>query len=190
MHHLAHQLITAPRLAAEGSGFAFVGQFRVIMQLDASTDWSKFEYRQYIKGTCFVNHGRFSGTPHSRANWNQVGSSVNGASYFRMTGGLNATEYREDNEIVNGVPTKFGHRSNRPTVITGLQDHYLPTQRTGRIYHSLDTFGIRGTSREVGLRIVYNLHYEGRIIDTSLPATGSQTILRRRWSIAANDIIP
>ncbi len=188
MHHLSHQLITPPRLAADGRGFAFVGQFRVIMQLDASSDWTKFEYRQYIKGTCLIYRGRFASFPHSRANWTPIGAPLHAGHLFKVPGGLKES-FTEDGEVLNGVITRFGYRSNRPVVSLGLQDHYLPTQRTGRIYHSLDTFGIRGERVEPGLRIVYNISYEGRIIDTSRSASGSQTVLRRHWNFSADDII-
>jgi hypothetical protein len=186
MHHLAHQIITPPRLAADGHGFAFVGQFRVIMQLDPSTDWTKLQYRQYIMGKCLLYHGSFSSLAHSRATWSARGLPESGNHYFSVPGGL-SNEYKEDGEVINGATSRFGYRNNPPVFGLGIEDRYLPSQRAGRIYHSLDTFGMRGTRRETGLRIIYNLYYEGRIIDTTL--RGRQTILRRRWSISADDII-
>lgn len=186
MHHLSHQVITPPRLAADGQGFAFVGQFRVIMQLDPLSDWTKLQYRQYIKGSCFLYHGSFSSLAHSRANWSARGLPGSGNQYFGVPGGL-TNDYTEDGEVINGTPYKFGYRNNPPLVASGIEDRYLPSQRAGRIYHALDTFGMRGARRETGLRIIYQLHYEGRIIDTTL--SGSQTIVRRRWSITADDII-
>ena len=188
MHHLSHQIITPPRLAAEGSGFAFVGQFRVNMQLDPETDSARLQYRQFIKGSCLIYHGRFSSSPHTRANWSAVGLPGNGNQFFTVPGGLTAN-YTEDGEVVNGTVTRFGYRSSLPVNTLGTEDRYLPSQRTGRIYHLLDTYGMRGARRETGLRITYNLFYEGKIIDTSLPATGSQTVLRRHWEIRADDII-
>jgi hypothetical protein len=186
MHHLSHQVITPPRLAAEGQGFAFVGQFRVIMRLDGEADWEKYQYRQYIKGSCFLYHGRFRSSAHSRANWSAVGLPGSGNQYFGVPGGL-TNNFTEDGEVINGTTYKFGYRNQPPVFRSGIEDHYLPSQRTGRIYHSLDTFGMRGARRETGLRIIYNLSYEGRIIDTTL--RGNQTILRRHWNISADDII-
>ena len=190
MHHLSHQIITPPRLASQGSGFVFVGQFRVNMQLDPSTDWTKFEYRQYIKGDCLIYMGSFIAEPRSRGTWRWSGQTpISGEQYFSIPGGLNNNDYMEDGEIVNGFTQKFGYRSNPPMHRQGITDHYLPSQANGRIYQSLDTFGIRGRNLQVGMRVIYNLHYEGRIIDTRLPRTGSQTILRRRWQINADDIV-
>jgi hypothetical protein len=186
MHHLSHQVITPPRLAADGHGFAFVGQFRVTMQLDPSTEWTNLQYRQYIKGNCLLYHGSFSSLAHSRSNWTARGLPGSGNQYFSVPGGL-TNDYKEDGELINGVISKFGYRNNPPLFGLGIEDRYLPSQRTGRIYHSLDTFGMRGARRETGLRIVYQLYYEGRIIDTTL--RGNQTILRRHWTITADDII-
>ena len=187
MHQFSHRLITPPRLAAEGRGFAFVGQFRVQVQLDPETEYTNFEYRQYIKGNCTLSHGRFSSAAHSRANWSAVGLPGSGNHFFGVPGGLTAN-YTEDAEVVNGNTCRFGYRTGAAVNTLGIEDRYLPSQRTGRIYHSLDTFGMRGDVREPGLRIVYNLFYEGRIIDNRLSG-GNQTVLTRRWEVRADDII-
>jgi hypothetical protein len=187
MHHLSHQLVTPPRLAAEGSGFAFVSQFRVTMRLDPDSDWTFFEYRQYIKGNSTLTHGHFSSSPHSRANWVADGTPAPGNSFFRIPGGL-TENYREDGIVENGITSRFGYRSNAAVNAFGIEDRYLPSQRNGRNYHSLDTCGMRGTGREAGVRITYNLFYEGRIIDTRLSAA-RQTVLRRQWVIRADDIM-
>ncbi len=186
MHHFTHHLITPPRLAAEGNGFAFVGQFRVLIHLDPESDCTFFQYRQYIKGNCVLQHGSFASSHHSRANWAAVGLTFNGNSSFRVPGGLTAN-YTEDGHVFNGVTSRFGYRSNVSLNALGVEDRYLPSQSTGRTYQLLDTCGMRGTSRVVGLRITYNLFYEGRIIDTRL--TGNQTVLSRHWVVRADDII-
>ena len=186
MHQLTHQTITTPQIRAEGRGFAFVGQFRVTMRLDQSANCSQFEYRQYIKGSCLVYHGRFSSSAHSRANWTAVGLPIDGNQFFGVPGGLTGS-YTEDGEVINGATSKFGYRSNPPVNAQGIEDRYLPSQRNGSLYHALDTFGMRGARVETGLRIIYNLSYEGRIIDTSV--RGNNIVLTRHWTVRADDII-
>jgi hypothetical protein len=187
MHHLSYQLVTPPRLAAEGNGYAFVGQFRVNMRLDPDSDWTFFQYRQYIKGNCTYTQGSFSSPHPSRANWVSIGLTVNDSSAFKIPGGL-TSNYTEDGHVVNGVISRVGYRSNGPVLDLGREDRYLPSQANGRNYQLLDTCGIRGTSRQSGRRLIYNLFYEGRIIDTRLSAA-NQTVLTRRWEIRADDII-
>jgi hypothetical protein len=187
MNFLTHEIISQPRLANEGVGFALMGQFRVNMKLGDETDWKRFQYRQYIKGNCRMIQGRFSSPAHSRANWIGIGLDIPGNMKFDIPGGLN-TYYSEDGEVINGRTYRFGYRTNPPVNMLGLEDRYLPSQESGRVYQLMDTCGMRGDRRISGLRIIYNLFYEGCIIDTK--RTGVHKVLTKRWEIRADEIIP
>ncbi len=170
-------------LRADGAGFIAGGQFVVRAKFDPG-DCARYEYRQYIKGTASTTSGSFSSSPPSRTNWTP-GAVHNAGPDFQVPGGL-TTSYQEDGQVVGRRTERFGHRDHPQVLRTGLEDRYLPNRADGCEYKLRDTWGLRGTSRPVGLRIKIDIIYRGRIIDTS---DGNKVVRSLHWGVHIDDII-
>lgn len=177
--------ITPPgiRPLREG-GFMAGGQFIVRARFDAA-DASRYEYRQYIKGTAFVIMGRFgSGTP-SLTNWRATHPPHNAKDDFEIPGGLR-TNFTEDGQRRGGRTERFGYRSAMPVLRQGLEDQYLTDQKMGDQYRLRDTWGLRGTSAPRGLKVQLDITYKGVIIDRR---EGDREVRRQVWRCQLHDVI-
>ncbi len=176
--------VTPIALRGFGAGWMMGGSFRVHARFNPTVNCRPLEYRQLIKGTATVQQGRFTGAP-SLATWVATGTVINAASSFQIPGGL-PTAFAEDGQVVGGVTHRFGHRSAPAHISTGLEDRYLPAQATGCEYRAQDTYGLRGATRPVGLRIKLNITWQGRIIDTS---RANRLVRTLHWGVNKDDII-
>jgi hypothetical protein len=185
-----HHTVTPTGLRASGPGnlgFFFGGRFRVRLRLNPNADCRRFEYRQFIRGTCTARRGTFAaGLPRVLANWSPSGPESDRSSVFQVPGGLSATQLREDGQVVGGVTRRIGHRGAAQTLQEGLEDRYLPTRATGCDFHAVDTYGLRDNIRIIGTRLRLHLVFEGRVIDTS---DHNRIIQRIHWSVRGDDII-
>jgi len=187
--NITYTPVLAPAIRAEGAGFACVGRGRVTVEFGrpGMRNVSRYQYRQYIKGSCTLQRGNFSGTPHSRENWVAIELPQSGNNLFAIPGGGLQAGFTEDGEVSNGTAFYFGYRTNPAVSREGLEDYYIPNQQTGDRYVNLDTFGIRGPSRPSGLRIIFDITWEGRIVDTS---RGNLPVMVKSWNSAVDQIIP
>lgn len=177
--------LTPIDLRASGAGFKMGGRFKIQLRLNPSSDCSRYQYRQFIKGSVSLQQGRFIGTPHTLANWRATGALHNAMHDFRVPGGLQP-HFTEDGEMRHGRAHHFGHRSAAPVNEPGLEDRYLPTQASGCEYRGMDTYGLEGRSRPVGLRIKMKITWQGRVIDT---ANSNRIIDTRHWGVDRDDVI-
>jgi hypothetical protein len=168
---------------ALGAGFKMGGRFKVEMRLDPA-DAARYEYRQYIKGTATVQQGTFTGA-HTLANWRATGPLHNAQNDFAIPGGLQ-TSFTEDGQVASGHVHRFGHRSASAVNGADLTDRYRPSQASGHEYLAIDTYGLAGNSRPVGLRVHVKLMWQGRIIDTR---AGNRTVRTLHWKVEKDDII-
>jgi len=170
---------------ASSPGFMLGGRFRVLLRLDPAIDCTRYEYRQFIKGTCTAQRGHFNG-PVGPATWVADGPEIDRASAFSIPGGLHTHTFHEDGIVQNGHTSRFGHRSSNATVEEGVEDRYSPRQRDGSTYHLTDTYGIKDVTRVVGTRVRLHLHFEGRVIDRQNHDAVVNTI---QWAVRGEDII-
>jgi hypothetical protein len=178
--------VTPINLRAFGAGFMMGGSFKIRLKFHPDVDCRRYEYRQRIKGTATLQQGSFSGTVRTLATWSSTGSVKNVASAFQIPGGL-PTTFAEDAQITStGAVNRFGHRSSSAVHQTGLEDRYLPRQSDGCEYRAQDTYGLRGTTRPLGLRIRLNIIWQGRVIDTR---SGNRVIRTLHWGAKRDDII-
>jgi len=172
-------------LRADGAGFVMGGRFKVEASFSPSAQAPKYEYRQFLKGGAFVQFGRFTSSPPSRANWTHTAPRHDAKNDFGIPGGL-SPNFREDGQVINGRTYRFGYRIALPVNQTGLVDHYLPNQPNGDRYEAIDTYGLRGSQRTTGLKVYMWLQFQGRIIDTS---RGGAAVRDLYWKIEHEDII-
>ena len=92
----------------------------------------------------------------------------------------------EDGQTVGGVTHRYGRRMAAAVIQQGLEDRYLPNQATGCRYRARDTYGLRGATQQVGLRIRLDVTWQGRVIDTRAGNRVLRTLHRRA---ARDDII-
>lgn len=173
-------------LRGDGAGFFAGGQFIVHVRFDEAGA-SRYEYRQYIKGSAYTTRGSFSGAP-SLASWTASETPHNASTDFLIPGGLQ-THFTEDGEVRSGRTERFGYRDGRfggGRIAHGIEDRYLPSQSTGAEYKARDTWGLRGTARPRGLRIKIDIIYKGAIIDTS---DHNRVVDTRHWGVHIDDII-
>ncbi|MCA9139658.1 MAG: hypothetical protein KDB00_22955 [Planctomycetales bacterium] len=179
--------ITLERL---GRGWICKGKFRVIIRFHEDVDATRYEYRQFIKGTASTQPGRFTATPPSMQNWVSTGALTDAASAFQVPGGLSATIFREDGFVRrNGSVDRYGYRSNAASLETNTapEDRYLPNQAHGRTYRCTDAPGLADDrGRPAGLRIRQKFLFQGRIIDT---ARGNRIVATRHWKLEGDHII-
>ena len=173
-------------LRASGSGWVVRGNFRIHIVFNPKAGCSRYEYRQYIRGTATIQQGTFpSGVEPSMTTWQPTGQLIDVASTFLIPGGL-PSQFREDGQTVAGRVLHFGYRSSPPVVAEGTEDRYLPAQATGWEYRGTDTYGLSGTSRVIGLRIRLSLVWQGRIIDTR---AHNRVIKQDTWHVNGDNII-
>jgi hypothetical protein len=178
--------VTPVNLRAFGAGFMMGGSFKIKLKFHPDVDCRRYEYRQRIKGTATVQQGSFSGTARTLATWSSTGPVKNVASAFQIPGGL-PVAFAEDGQTTStGAVNRFGHRSSPAVQQTGLEDRYLPRQSDGCEYRAQDTYGLRGTTRPLGLRIRLNIIWQGRVIDTR---SGNRVIRTLHWGAKRDDII-
>ncbi len=177
--------ITSMALRGMGSGWKMSAEFVVRLFLNPSVDASRYEYRQFIRGTCTLQPGRFTGTTPSRASWVHTARPADARSQFSNPGGLPARQ-SEDGQRVRGRTFRYGHRSANPVQERGLEDRYLPDQAGGHEYRARDVPGISGTTRPRGLRIRIDLNFQGRVIDVR---DSNRVIRTLAWRYQGDDII-
>ncbi len=172
------------------AGWICKGNFRVIIRFSEDVDASRFEYRQFIKGSASTEPGRFTGSPASMDNWVSTGTRTDRRSAFRVPGGLSPTEFREDGFVRrDGGVDRYGYRTSAASLETATspEDRYLPTQEHGRTYRCTDGVGLQDDrSRPSGLRIRQKFIFQGRIIDT---ARGNRIVATRHWKVEGDHII-
>lgn len=168
-----------------GSGWKMSAEFVVRLFLNPSLDCRRYQYRQFIRGTCTLQPGRFTGATVSRGTWVHTAPARDVAGEFEQPGGL-PTRLSEDAQRVHGHTFRYGHRDADPVLETGLEDRYLPDQAGGPEYRARDIPGISGTTRPRGLRIRIDLHFRGRVIDVE---DGGRAIRTLAWRYQGDDII-
>jgi hypothetical protein len=168
-----------------GGGWTMGGVFRVKLILNQRVNCRQYEYRQFIRGTCTMQQGTFAPGAHTVAGWTATGPLVSMASTFHVPGGLSATDWHEDGFTSGSSTHRVGHRSNAGVNGPQREDRYLPTQATGWEYRVTDSFGLRGSTLPVGMRIRLHLEYEGRVIDRLQANRVIQTL---RWNKIGDDI--
>jgi hypothetical protein len=150
-----------PQLRAHGNGWLLKGRFRINIQFAPCSHVGRFEYRQYIRGNAWIQHGIFANPRRpSVATWSSTGPRQNAGGVFKISGGL-STSWREDS---NGI-SNFGHRKNPPHSSNGLIDRYLPNQQSGDRYELMDTYGMSGTRRRFGTKLYFHLFYRCQVIE-------------------------
>jgi hypothetical protein len=171
---------------ATGSpGFIMGGRFHVLLRLNPRGNCAKYEYRQFIKGTCTAQRGHFNG-PVSLTNWQADGPELDRSSVFQIPGGLDGATFHEDGMIVNGIVSRMGYRTAPALMAQGIEDRYLPNQTTGCEYHAMDTYGLRDTTRVVGTRFRLHFWFEGRVIDRQ---SHDRVVSRLNWEVQGDDIV-
>lgn len=173
-----------PQLRAHGRGWLLRGRFRINIQFEPSAHVARLEYRQYIRGEAWLQHGKFRDPSRpSVASWTKTGPRQNAGGVFKIAGGLTKT-WREDS---NGSE-HFGHRNSLPLSRVGLIDRYLPNQSAGDRYELMDTYGMSGTRRRVGTRLYFHLFYRCQIIET-LPNGKINTLATQFFDTEGGSII-
>ncbi|MFK7821329.1 MAG: hypothetical protein AB8G99_21620 [Planctomycetaceae bacterium] len=175
-----------------GGGWSAKKSFRVVVEFARGIDASRYEYRQYIKGTATIQRGSYRGATPRSGNWTASGPVMNSGNAFSVPGGL-TPNFKEDGQVIGGRTERYGYRSNRPTMVspTTPEDRYLPAQANGRTYRATDFVGLTFVPpfRESlsGLRVRQNIIFQGRVIDT---ARSNRTIKTLHWSVRGDVIIP
>lgn len=171
--------------------FHIGGRFRVFVLFNHLLDNRHLEYRQYIRGSFSVQRGSFSSENQTTANWVANGPEHSLNNIFSVPGGLRRS-FSEDGEVRRGRGNSrwtenYGYRSRRPVHRSGIEDRYLPNQRTGHIYRCMDTFGASGrrTGLTLGNRFRMNIVYQGRVINTR----NRQIVDSRQWRYRIDYII-
>ncbi|MFU7559337.1 hypothetical protein ACMFWY_11720 [Roseiconus sp. JC912] len=177
-------------LESLGSGWICKGKFRVIIRFDPAIDASRYEYRQFIKGTATTQQGRFTGSTPSMSNWVATGTLNDRKSAFQIPGGLSSTTYREDGFVKrDGTIERYGYRSSPASIETNTtpEDRYSPNQAHGHTYRCTDGVGLLDrTGRPPGLRIRQKFLFQGRIIDT---ARSNRIVATRHWKLEGDHIL-
>lgn len=168
-----------------GKGFMLGGQFKIELKFNPSIDCSRYEYRQFIKGSCTLTKGTFGTSTPSRATWKSTSAAYDAKKDFPISGGLQ-TYFTEDCGPTSLGTRTFGYRSSSPLKETGCVDRYLPKQSSGHEYEALDTFGIRGDKKLQGLHIELHLHYMGQVVDTK---NKDRIIRTLHWRFDGDDFI-
>lgn len=167
-----------------GAGFKAGGEFIVRARFDQE-DASRYEYRQYIKGTATLTMGQFGAGAPSRANWHATQPPHNAANDFQIPGGLRPT-FTEDGQTANGRTERYGYRNAMPVMKGGLEDRYMPDQKMGHEYRLRDKWGLSGRSRPRGLHVQLDITYKGVIIDNR---DGNREVRQLTWRVQVDDII-
>jgi hypothetical protein len=178
LHHEVY-----PDLRANGAGWMLRGRFSIRVRFEPAPDVSRYEYRQYIRGTAWTQAGQFpeDETP-SVENWTPSAPRVNAAALFEIAGGL-PTSWTEDGQ----GSECFGHRDAAGVSRAGLVDRYSPDQANGDSYELVDTYGFEGTNRVFGTKLFFDLRYRFVIVDRQ--EGGSREILRRSLRTSAERIL-
>ena len=166
-------------------GWKASSEFVVRLFLNSSVDCSRYEYRQFIRGSCSTQRGTFSGGVQSFATWTATGSVQNQRNRFAIPGGL-STRFKEDGQEVSGRVFRYGYRSEEPVLSQGLEDRYLPDQANGHEYRARDIPGLAGSGRPVGLRVRLDFHFRGCVVDTQ---NNDEVIRTLHWGYDGDFIV-
>ncbi|MEM0927015.1 MAG: hypothetical protein AAGJ83_13320 [Planctomycetota bacterium] len=182
-------LVSPIKLRSKGTGWACKGKFRVIIRFHPDIDASRYEYRQYIKGSASTQRGHFTGTTPTTENWRAIYAAVDQSDKFKVPGGL-SNSFKEDGfQSDGGKVESYGYRRTRGTRQTDEtpEDRYLPNQSSGHTYRCNDCPGLEGTNgRPSGLRIRQTFTFQGRIIDTH---RDNQIVATRHWRLEGDHIL-
>jgi Putative peptidoglycan binding domain len=175
------------RVGPAPNGFSIGGRFDVtaLFVKDPKNLFKRLEYRQFIKGQTLVN-----GRPANIIRLFRGGVDLRG----RPLG----TSFQEDGQRLIGP---YGHRDGN--ISNAVNDAYLrinPEAMTfatdrpgGDLYRNFDYWGLHLDSldrhRFAGRSVVFNLQFEGRIVEVG-PDRSERLVEAIRWPETASGVVP